>query len=163
MSEIPCGLCQRGAPFGPDYDINRQCRLCWLYYNHAAYRSEWEGVSNDEAMNRVEAYQRQYAQNRHALPTAQPGQVATLPPEPPPKPIEQGPSWFRRAINFSRSAVRHVWHGLPEAATEEQERRIAICLACEHLDQNNGACRQCGCPARRKSSWALESCPLEKW
>jgi hypothetical protein len=76
-----------------------------------------------------------------------------------------GPGWFRKLVNFSRAAVRHAWHGLPETPTPEQERRLALCLACDKLDTVNGVCthHQCGCNVQTKTTWLMEKCPLDRW
>jgi hypothetical protein len=42
---IPCGGCNRGAPYDSPYDMDRQCRLCWLYANDADYRALWDGTA----------------------------------------------------------------------------------------------------------------------
>lgn len=44
---------------------------------------------------------------------------------------------------------------------EEQERRWAICLACEHLDGEQ--CKICGCHMPIKTWGAQEHCPIDKW
>lgn len=73
----------------------------------------------------------------------------------------------QKAVNFAKSAARHVAAGLPQASEEEVARRFAICQGCEHYDGR--ACKQCGCPVVRerkflsKLSWAGESCPIGKW
>src|SRR5271166_6132128 len=37
----PCNGCERGSPFTGEYDINSQCRTCWLFYNHPTYHQMW--------------------------------------------------------------------------------------------------------------------------
>jgi hypothetical protein len=78
---------------------------------------------------------------------------------------DTGPGWFRKLVNFSRAAVKHAWHGLPQTPTPEQERRLALCLACDKLDAESGACThpQCGCRVATKVTWEMEKCPLGKW
>ena len=41
---IPCGGCQRGAPYDGLYRVADQCRLCWLYANDASYKALWDGL-----------------------------------------------------------------------------------------------------------------------
>mgnify|MGYP003395245730 CR=1 len=91
----------------------------------------------------------------HAAPTTLPAPAA----------IEEGPGWFRKLVNFSQASVQHLWHGLPITASAEQERRIAICLNCDYLEQNTGICRHrnCGCKVAVKVGWADQYCPLSKW
>ena len=38
----PCRGCERGAPFLGEFDITRQCKICWLYYNNQRYRELWD-------------------------------------------------------------------------------------------------------------------------
>lgn len=45
--EIPCGHCNRGEPFDGPYDVQTQCRMCWLYHNDFSYRAHWDGMKID--------------------------------------------------------------------------------------------------------------------
>lgn len=77
------------------------------------------------------------------------------------------PSLLTKAANFTKSAVKHVAAGMPQASQEQIDQRFAICQGCEHYDGR--ACRLCGCPVVReqayisKLSWANEKCPVGKW
>ena len=79
------------------------------------------------------------------------------------------PSLFQQAVNLTHaagsviaSAVRGVPLGVPQ---EEQDRRLAICHACDKFDPKQGRCRLCGCFANLKARIASEHCPDEppKW
>ena len=94
---------------------------------------------------------------------ASPAQPLPQPAAPPPVPIEQGPGWFKKAVNFTKAAVKHVWFGLPQAPTPLLEQRISLCLVCEHLNPQTGGCNQCGCPVATKAAWGKEKCPVGKW
>ena len=39
---IPCNHCGIGAPFDGEYDVSRQCRLCFLYARDPAQRKIWD-------------------------------------------------------------------------------------------------------------------------
>ena len=45
---IPCGGCNRGAPYDGAYDVMRQCRLCWLHANVESYRALWDAAPPPE-------------------------------------------------------------------------------------------------------------------
>lgn len=73
------------------------------------------------------------------------------------------------AIQKARNALRASGRVIKATAKgekitiskEEQERRMAICVACEHF--NGKTCDLCGCVARWKTKLATESCPIGKW
>ena len=142
----PCGGCERGAPFDGPYDIKRQCRLCWLYHNSPAYRAHWDGNPNVTSVSVIDPL-------LHEKLTALGVPISR--PEP--------PGWFRKLVNFSGALVKHAWAGLPKTPTEEQERRINICLMCEFLRQEDGVCLKCGCGVIKKSGWDEQHCPIGKW
>lgn len=52
-------------------------------------------------------------------------------------------------------------------APEVMEARLAICRACEHLDQARMRCGKCGCFVEKavigKTRLATERCPVGKW
>ncbi len=80
-------------------------------------------------------------------------------------PASEMPSFAQQAGNALAAAGRAVGAALAGepviASTELQERRWAICLACEHLE--NEKCKLCGCHMRLKSALAQERCPIAKW
>lgn len=72
------------------------------------------------------------------------------------------PGLLTRAANLAGSALRHAAAGCPQAAPEEQSRRVALCQTCDQY-RSDGRCAQCGCPTATKAAWSLEKCPLGKW
>ena len=79
------------------------------------------------------------------------------------------PSLFRQATNAAQavgSAIVSAVRGEPVMVpSEEQDRRLAICHACDKFDPKQGRCRLCGCFANLKARIASEHCPDEppKW
>ena len=80
----------------------------------------------------------------------------------PPCERQAEPGLIHKVINFTRSAVRHVAHGRPQAAPEEVQRRQTICDGCEYRTERN-TCNKCGCGLKLKTAWLLEQCPLGRW
>ena len=84
---------------------------------------------------------------------------ATPPVEPPPLMIQ---GW-----NFARALARWALAGMPRRSDAEIEDRLAICQACEFLQDSH--CVQCGCACLERNqvlnklALATEHCPLEKW
>ena len=76
-----------------------------------------------------------------------------------------GPSLLRRAWNFTKAAVGHVLAGAPRAPQDVQDKRLALCLACELYDTQRTICThvECGCFVRAKVQWADQRCPIGKW
>jgi hypothetical protein len=79
------------------------------------------------------------------------------------------PSIFQQATNAAQavgavvaSAVRGEPVSVPQ---EEQDRRLAICHACEFWDAAQGRCSKCGCFGAWKTWLASQRCPLNppKW
>ncbi|MGO8949907.1 MAG: hypothetical protein ACLQUY_20075 [Ktedonobacterales bacterium] len=82
------------------------------------------------------------------------------------KPLEY-PSLFQQATNAAKaigsvvaSAVRSEPVSVPQ---EEQDRRLAICHACEFWDSRQGRCSKCGCFGQWKTWLASQRCPIGKW
>ena len=74
------------------------------------------------------------------------------------------PSLPNQAKNFITSVVRHVAGGMPQASDDERERRMEICRGCPAFTGGEDPrCSECGCYLKIKTSWALESCPQNKW
>ena len=144
---LPCEHKELRATVG-EYDIKKDCRICWQYVNDPKYK---ELLDNETTI--------------FSKPETTTGNAPITPIEN--TPLEQGPSWFQKAVNFSKAAVVHAWNGLPETPTEEQEKRLAICLVCPSnlLDYNTGVClhKSCGCKVAIKTTWAKERCPKGHW
>jgi hypothetical protein len=77
------------------------------------------------------------------------------------------PSLLQQAANAAvavgsvvASAVRGEPVSVPQ---EEQDRRLAICHACEFWDAAQGRCSKCGCFGAWKTWLASQQCPIAKW
>ncbi len=79
------------------------------------------------------------------------------------------PSLFQQATNAAHavgsvmaSAVRGAPITVPQ---EEQDRRLAICHACEFWDPTQERCSKCGCFGQWKTWLASQRCPDDppKW
>ncbi len=77
------------------------------------------------------------------------------------------PSLFQQATNAAHaigsvvaSAVRGEAVTVPQ---EEQDRRLAICHACEFWDAAQARCSKCGCFGAWKTWLASQRCPIGKW
>jgi len=100
----------------------------------------------------------------------------------------QEPGLFRKTMNFTKAAVKHVASGRPIALQEVVDERLAICRTCpsklykiklvqeippqlRHLEEV-GTClhKTCGCYLHdagdifpNKLAWADQACPLGHW
>jgi hypothetical protein len=101
--------------------------------------------------------QRQHARHRLSMPDA----VDYQPPK-----LEY-PSLFQQAKNAAHAVgdvVASAVRGEPVSVSqEEQDRRLAICHACEFWDTTQGRCAQCGCFGAWKTWLASQQCPIAKW
>jgi len=77
------------------------------------------------------------------------------------------PSLFRQAASAAQAvgavvaaAVRGEPVSVPQ---EEQDRRLAICHACEFWDAAQSRCSKCGCFGAWKTWLASQRCPIGKW
>ncbi len=98
-------------------------------------------------------------------------------PPPKEKPVDtsQPPNLARKALNFGRAAVKHVYHGMKTATDEQVQERFTICQGCELFEpkgEGMGVCKHpsCGCALKRvgvtgknKLRWADSKCPIGKW
>lgn len=73
------------------------------------------------------------------------------------------PGAVRRAINFVKSATKHIANGAKAASPEEKERRLSICRLCEAFNAKRSTCTKCGCFLSMKAGWQEQECPLAKW
>jgi hypothetical protein len=46
---------------------------------------------------------------------------------------------------------------------EEYQRRLDMCLNCEHLIKLTTTCKKCGCFMKEKTKLPHASCPVGKW
>jgi hypothetical protein len=79
--------------------------------------------------------------------------------------FESGPpSFIKQAKTFTTAVVRHVAGGMPQTSDDERDRRMEICRGCPAFTGGEDPkCNECGCYLKIKTSWALESCPQNKW
>jgi Family of unknown function (DUF6171) len=100
----------------------------------------------------------------HASLTGEPS-----PTEPPTATAHAYPPLLTQLSNAALAAGRAisaVATGQPVAVDQiEQDRRLAICHACDLFDVKQGRCthNKCGCFTTFKSKLATESCPINKW
>ena len=73
------------------------------------------------------------------------------------------PTLTKKAINFSKSAVKHAASGFKSVDEKTQQNRMDICKKCEYYEEANNSCKKCGCFLQIKTSWASEACPEGKW
>lgn len=117
-----------------------------------------------EWLNGDDDLQRRHAAHRLTLPDA----IGYQLPEPELPKLEY-PSLFEQATNVVQaagSAVASFVRGEPiTVPKEEQNRRLAICHACEFWDSSQGRCSVCGCYGDWATWLASHHCPLTppKW
>jgi len=77
----------------------------------------------------------------------------------------QPPNMFRKAANFARGSVDHAASGFENVSENVKSHRMKICNNCEFMigSSHNPVCSRCGCYLNLKTSWASQSCPVEKW
>jgi len=77
------------------------------------------------------------------------------------------PSLVIRGWNFAAAMARWTLAGMPRRTQEEIDERLAICQACDFLQ--NDHCTKCGCACVEsnrlinKLSLSTENCPDGKW
>jgi len=77
-------------------------------------------------------------------------------------PKEQMPKGVKLVQNFGGAMVDFAKSGFKVCSDEEAERRFAICLTCEFL-QNGERCLKCGCWMKYKSKLEAMTCKANKW
>jgi hypothetical protein len=77
------------------------------------------------------------------------------------------PSLPQQGKNFASFAFEMVKKAMQSQAlivTEEvKESRLNICRSCDKYDPDQHRCKECGCLLEYKATFALDSCPLQKW
>jgi hypothetical protein len=71
------------------------------------------------------------------------------------------PSLAKQAHNIFGAAGKAIRNPTP-VSSEERERRLAICHACEFLVDGK-RCLKCGCHVNWKARLEAWHCPIEKW
>jgi hypothetical protein len=81
------------------------------------------------------------------------------------KPAESPPRLVEMGLSFMVIAARHAAGGFKLVPLKLAEERHALCKSCEHYDAAKDQCNVCGCPLKRKTTWAVARCPLKqpKW
>ena len=83
-------------------------------------------------------------------------------------PVES-PSFAVKLASFAGALVSHIAAGSPTAEPAEIERRLGVCLNCEHYDAAGERCNVCGCKCTRRGEWLNklawddQHCPRGKW
>jgi hypothetical protein len=72
------------------------------------------------------------------------------------------PGIIEKAINYTKSTIKHIKGGMVEADEGLKRIRLQTCESCDQLT-NERSCRACGCPVEAKASRKSEACPLLKW
>jgi hypothetical protein len=67
----------------------------------------------------------------------------------------------KNLINFLSDVASN--QGPLFVSDEVKAQRINICKSCEYYDAKQIRCKHCGCFLLTKASFALDSCPLNKW
>jgi len=75
---------------------------------------------------------------------------------------EQGKNLVKFSFDLIKNALQS---GALMVSTEIKTQRLEICKSCEWYDDNNeqSKCKKCGCFVIPKVSFALDSCPENKW
>ena len=77
------------------------------------------------------------------------------------------PSLFNQGKNlaeFSFELIKKAMQGdALEVSAEIKNQRMEICQKCDKYDAEQVRCIECGCYLEIKTSFSLDSCPLEKW
>jgi hypothetical protein len=47
--------------------------------------------------------------------------------------------------------------------SEEKNRRLSLCMGCEHFDAPSKRCKKCGCYMEQKTGFTAAQCPIKKW
>ncbi len=80
----------------------------------------------------------------------------------------KSPNLIKKAVGVTKSGVKFVESGFKKADKDTYNKRIDICLACDHKYYDTFGklrCDDCGCFLRLKARIACGSCPLArpKW
>jgi hypothetical protein len=83
------------------------------------------------------------------------------------KDIKSYPSLQQQGKNLAKFTFELIKHSLQSGALlvsdEVKQERLAICNKCEWYDESQDRCKECGCFMDQKASFAIDSCPLDKW
>jgi len=74
----------------------------------------------------------------------------------------------KAAVSAAGRVITAAATNLPVSVSDaEFQRRMAICTACEFLDNTTQRCGKCGCFVAAqvigKARLATETCPIDKW
>jgi len=75
---------------------------------------------------------------------------------------EQGKNLAKFSFDLIKNALQT---GALIVSAEVQAQRLEICKSCEWYDDNNeqSKCKKCGCFVIPKVTFAIDSCPENKW
>jgi hypothetical protein len=77
------------------------------------------------------------------------------------------PSLVRQGKNLAEFSFELIKYALTSGALrvsdEVKNQRLEICRKCDKYDPEQVRCIECGCFLDHKTSFSIDSCPLEKW
>lgn len=80
---------------------------------------------------------------------------------------KQYPSFPQQGENLAKFTFQIIKKALNQEALfvspEVKAERLAICKECDWYDPTQNRCKHCGCFLDQKASFALDSCPIQKW
>lgn len=124
-----------------------------------------DGQRSDLSPEQVAAYDKICQEYQNGTAVASPGNGNRAPPEP--SHGDRLPSLAIRGWNFAAAMSRWALAGMPRRTLDEISARLAICQACEYLQ--NQRCTKCGCPCVERNqlvnklALATEKCPDGRW
>ena len=81
--------------------------------------------------------------------------------------MNEYPSLPEQGKNLAKFTFEVVKQALSSNALfvspEVKQERLNICSTCEYYDPEQIRCTHCGCFLDQKASFALDSCPIDKW
>lgn len=78
--------------------------------------------------------------------------------------MSEYPSFLQQGQNLINSAKEILTSNQPLLVSDEiKEQRMNICRACDEYDASQVRCKKCGCFLLIKTTFSVDSCPLQKW
>jgi hypothetical protein len=70
---------------------------------------------------------------------------------------------LKQKLEDSKEKIEEIIDTQIKADVIIRERRLDLCLSCEHLFKPTDSCKKCGCFVRAKTWLKDAKCPLNKW